>query len=115
MPTENGEFGPVTFTSAELAQLKAQQSAMAPVVCSAPSYDVFLGNNDYDTTGQTLAETLADISFELETAMSAVLLLRHGMSKQDALKAVDNLRWLVDQSDLPNIQAVPVDTANRKE
>lgn len=69
---------------------------------SAPSYDVFLGNNDYDTTGMAPAETLADISFELETATSAVLLLRHGINKPDALKLIDGLRWLVEQSDLPN-------------
>jgi hypothetical protein len=69
---------------------------------SAPSYDVFFGNNDYDTTGSTPAEALSEISFELETAMSAVLLLRHGMTKADALMAVDNLRWLVKCSDLPN-------------
>jgi len=60
-----------------------------------------MGNNDYDTTGLTPAETLSEISFELETAMSAILLLRHGMRKQDALQAIDNLRWLVDKSDLP--------------
>lgn len=70
---------------------------------SALSYDVFFGNNDYDTTGSTPAEALSEISFELETAMSAVLLLRHGMTKTEALKAVDDLRWLVEKSDLPNV------------
>jgi hypothetical protein len=79
-----------------------QPPALALATCSAPSYDVFLSNNDYDTIGLTPAETLADISFELETAMSAVLLLRHGMTKVEALKAVDDLRWLVEKSDLPN-------------
>lgn len=73
------------------------------------AYDVFMGNNDYDATGMTPAETLADISFELETAMSAVLLLRHGMTKAEALKAVDDLRWLVDKSDLPNVPDEPRD------
>jgi hypothetical protein len=77
-------------------------AALAPVGGSAPSYDVFFGNNDYDTTGSTPAEALSEISFELETAMSAVLLLRHGMTKAEALKVVDDLRWLVEKSDLPN-------------
>jgi hypothetical protein len=76
----------------------------APVAGSAPTYDVFLGNNDYDTTGSTPAEALSEISFEMETAMSAVLLLRHGMTRAEAIKAVDDLRWLVEQSDLPNAE-----------
>lgn len=68
----------------------------------SPLYSVFLSNNDYDTKGLTPAEALSEISFELDTAMSAVLLLRHGMTKAEALKAVDDLRWLVEKSDLPN-------------
>lgn len=88
-------------------QNAATVTASAVGTCSAPSYDVFLGNNDYDTTGLTPTETLSEISFELDTAMSAVLLLRHGMAKADALKAIDNLRWLVDQSDLPNTADLP--------
>jgi hypothetical protein len=62
------------------------------------SYDIFFGNNDYDTTGLQPAEALSEIRFELETAMSAVLLLRHDMSKAEALEAIDNLRWLVAHS-----------------
>lgn len=84
-----------------------QLPALAPALGWAPSYDVFYGNNDYDTTGSTPADALSEISFELETAMSAVLLLRHGMPKAEALKAVDDLRWLVEKSDLPNASGEP--------
>lgn len=97
-----------------------ERSEPAPVVRvgsdagSAPTYDVFYGNNDYDTTGSTPAEALSEVSFELETAMSAVLLLRHGMTKAEALKAVDDLRWLVEKSDLPNNFDQPTPAENRK-
>jgi len=91
-----------------MSDTKPQEVAeLAPVGGSAPLYNVFFGNNDYDTTGSTPAEALSEISFELETAMSAVLLLRHGLTKADALKAVDDLRWLVEKSDLPNKANIP--------
>lgn len=86
----------------QTTQSEAPETRCAGAHGLAPSYDVFFGNNDYDTTGSTPAEALSEISFELETAMSAVLLLRHGMTKAEALKAVDDLRWLVEKSDLPN-------------
>jgi hypothetical protein len=84
---------------------RPDETRTVPPLSEAPgsaSYDLFLGNNDYDTTGMTPAEAVNEAAFELRCAQSAVLFLQHGMTKAEALKAVDNLRWLVEKSDLPN-------------
>lgn len=78
------------------------QSSVGSTNGSAPTYDLFLGNNDYDTTGMSVSDALFDLEFELNTVQRAALLLHHGISKAEALAAIDGLRELVAQSDLPN-------------
>lgn len=83
------------------------QSSVGSTNGSAPTYDLFLGNNDYDTTGMSVSDALFDLEFELNTVQRAALLLHHGISKAEALAAIDGLRELVAQSDLPNNRGEP--------
>lgn len=58
----------------------------------------FSSNNDFEAVGEPLDEALRDASFDMGTGTEAFLLLRADLSKEAALKAVDNLRWLVDRA-----------------
>jgi hypothetical protein len=78
--------------------------SLGAAFCSA-LYDVYHANNDYDCTGATVSEAYADANFELATGIAATLFLRHDLTREQALKEVDNLRWLVEQRFPQNVKS----------
>jgi hypothetical protein len=60
-------------------------------------YNSYQANNDFEM-GETHDEVIDDLEFELRTGTPGALQIRSDLSKEDALKLIDNLRWLAEQS-----------------
>lgn len=58
------------------------------------NYRVALSNNDI-TLPQSPAAVLDDLDFELNTAIKAALVVSDDLSLEDAMKEIDNLKWLI--------------------
>jgi hypothetical protein len=95
-PCDHDECGPVRCQ-------RDVRPSLGAAFCSA-LYDVYHANNDYDCTGATVSEAYADANFELATGIAATLFLRHDLTREQALKEVDNLRWLVEQRFPQNVE-----------
>jgi hypothetical protein len=62
------------------------------------TFKSFQSNNDFDPNGRTPAEVAEEAEFEMRTGAAAYLALRSDLNKAEALRELDNLRWLVEQS-----------------
>jgi hypothetical protein len=60
-------------------------------------YNTYQANNDYEM-GAEHEHVLDDLEFELRTGTLGAVQIRSDLNKEDALKLVDNLRWLVERS-----------------
>jgi hypothetical protein len=61
------------------------------------NYNSYQANNDF-TTQQNHSEVIDDLEFELRTGTPGALQIRSDLTKEEALKVIDNLRWLAEQS-----------------
>lgn len=58
----------------------------------------YQSNNDFHQTPVSANEAIADALFEMETGTAAFLIIGSGLTKDQALAQIDNLRWLVKQA-----------------
>jgi hypothetical protein len=61
------------------------------------NYNSYQANNDF-ATQQNHSEVIDDLEFELRTGTPGALQIRSDLTKEEALKVIDNLRWLAEQS-----------------
>lgn len=64
----------------------------------SPLFRTFASNNDFSPEGETVENALEDARSEMSTFCRGFLCLRADLPREEALKTVENFRWLVASS-----------------